>query len=99
MMDQKADPGNPKSWPRFILRVDRYMCTYLTSGKRTRIAILTSSLKVWVLLKVCHGVNFPSLFSVISLKVVLKNLMILITSIVVFKKIVSHKLNQVTFMN
>lgn len=55
MMDQKADPGNPKSWPRFILRVDRYMCTYLTSGKRTRIAILTSSLKVWILLKVARG--------------------------------------------
>lgn len=52
-MDQKADPENPKSWPRFILRVDRHMCNYLTSGKRTRLAVLSSSLKVWILLKVC----------------------------------------------
>ncbi|XP_015900787.3 ribonuclease E/G-like protein, chloroplastic isoform X3 [Ziziphus jujuba] len=54
-MDQKADPENPKSWPKFILRVDRYMCDYLTSGKRTRLAILSSSLKVWILLKVARG--------------------------------------------
>lgn len=52
MMDQKADPENPKSWPKFILRVDHHMCNYLTSGKRTRLAILSSSLKVWILLKV-----------------------------------------------
>lgn len=52
-MDQKADPENPKSWPKFILRGDHYMCEYLTSGKRTRLAILSSSLKVWILLKVC----------------------------------------------
>uniref|UniRef100_A0A5B7AGV8 RNA-binding protein AU-1/Ribonuclease E/G domain-containing protein n=1 Tax=Davidia involucrata TaxID=16924 RepID=A0A5B7AGV8_DAVIN len=55
MMDQKADPENPKSWPRFILRVDRYMCNHLTSGKRTRLAVLSSSLKVWILLKVARG--------------------------------------------
>ncbi|PSS30010.1 Ribonuclease E/G-like protein [Actinidia chinensis var. chinensis] len=55
MMNQKATPENPKSWPRFILRVDRYMCSYLTSGKRTRLAILSSSLKVWILLKVARG--------------------------------------------
>ncbi|XP_059641306.1 ribonuclease E/G-like protein, chloroplastic isoform X2 [Cornus florida] len=55
MKDQKADPENPKSWPRFILRVDRYMCNYLTSGKRTRLAVLSSSLKVWILLKVARG--------------------------------------------
>lgn len=55
MMNQKADPENPKSWPRFILRVDRYMCNYLTSGKRTRLAVLSSSLKVWILLKVARG--------------------------------------------
>ncbi|KAM7265492.1 hypothetical protein ACFE04_003175 [Oxalis oulophora] len=44
-MDQEH-PENPKSWPRFILRVDNHMCEYLTSGKRTRLAILSSSLKV-----------------------------------------------------
>ncbi|KAF5196923.1 Ribonuclease E/G-like protein [Thalictrum thalictroides] len=53
--DQKPNPGNPKSWPKFILRVDRYMCNYLTSGKRTRLALLSSSLKVWILLKVARG--------------------------------------------
>ncbi|XP_057797051.1 LOW QUALITY PROTEIN: ribonuclease E/G-like protein, chloroplastic [Salvia miltiorrhiza] len=56
-MDQKADAENPKSWPRFILRVDRHMCNYLTSGKRTRLAVLSSSLKVWILLKVARGFN------------------------------------------
>lgn len=55
MMEWKAEAENPKSWPRFILRVDRYMCNYLTSGKRTRLAILSSSLKVWILLKVARG--------------------------------------------
>lgn len=54
VMKQKAHPENPKSWPRFILRVDQHMCNYLTSGKRTRLAILSSSLKVWILLKVHH---------------------------------------------
>ncbi|KAG8380240.1 hypothetical protein BUALT_Bualt07G0172700 [Buddleja alternifolia] len=57
MMDQKADAENPKSWPRFILRVDRHMCNYLTSGKRTRLAVLSSSLKVWILLKVARGLT------------------------------------------
>lgn len=52
-MDQKEDTGNPKSWPKFILRVDHHMSNYLTSGRRTRLAILSSSLKVWILLKVC----------------------------------------------
>lgn len=51
-MDRKADPENPKSWSKFILRVDHHMCDYLTSGKRTKLAILSSSLKVWILLKV-----------------------------------------------
>ncbi|XP_021274790.1 ribonuclease E/G-like protein, chloroplastic isoform X2 [Herrania umbratica] len=55
VMKQKADPENPKSWPRFVLRVDQHMCNYLTSGKRTRLAILSSSLKVWILLKVARG--------------------------------------------
>ncbi|XP_012089615.1 ribonuclease E/G-like protein, chloroplastic isoform X2 [Jatropha curcas] len=55
MMEQKANPENPKTWPRFVLRVDQYMCNYLTSGKRTRLAILSSSLKVWILLKVARG--------------------------------------------
>uniref|UniRef100_A0A7N1A8M5 CBM20 domain-containing protein n=1 Tax=Kalanchoe fedtschenkoi TaxID=63787 RepID=A0A7N1A8M5_KALFE len=50
-----GDPGNPKSWPKFMLMVDRFMCNYLTSGKRTRLAILSSSLKVWILLKVARG--------------------------------------------
>ncbi|KAE8675190.1 Ribonuclease E/G-like protein [Hibiscus syriacus] len=55
VMKQRANPENPKSWPRFILRVDQHMCNYLTSGKRTRLAILSSSLKVWILLKVSRG--------------------------------------------
>ncbi|OAY35009.1 ribonuclease E/G-like protein, chloroplastic isoform X2 [Manihot esculenta] len=55
MMDQKADPEKPKTWPRFVLRVDHHMCNYLTSGKRTRLAILSSSLKVWIFLKVARG--------------------------------------------
>ncbi|KAL6959885.1 hypothetical protein U1Q18_040034 [Sarracenia purpurea var. burkii] len=54
MTNHKADPENPKSWPRFILQVDHYMCNYLTSGKRTRLAALSSSLKVWILLKVAR---------------------------------------------
>ncbi|XP_071735322.1 ribonuclease E/G-like protein, chloroplastic isoform X2 [Rutidosis leptorrhynchoides] len=53
----RADPGKPKSWPKFILRVDRYMCSYLTSGKRTRLATLSSSYKVWILLKVARGLT------------------------------------------
>lgn len=57
IMDQNADPGNAKTWPRFILRVDRHMCNYLTSGKRTRLAALSSSLKVWILLKVARGLT------------------------------------------
>ncbi|GMH25157.1 hypothetical protein Nepgr_027000 [Nepenthes gracilis] len=56
-MDQRADPVNPKSWPRLILRVDCYMCDFLTSGKKTRLATLSSSLKVWILLKVAR--SFP----------------------------------------
>ncbi|XP_027369080.1 ribonuclease E/G-like protein, chloroplastic isoform X2 [Abrus precatorius] len=54
-MDHKADPEKPKSWPKFILRVDHHMCEYLTSGKKTRLAVLSSSLKVWILLKVARG--------------------------------------------
>ncbi|CAO2828696.1 unnamed protein product [Amaranthus hypochondriacus] len=54
-LDQKADPENPKSWPRLLLRVDSYMCDYLTSGKKTRLATLSSSLKVWILLKVARN--------------------------------------------
>ncbi|XP_044501523.1 ribonuclease E/G-like protein, chloroplastic isoform X2 [Mangifera indica] len=54
-MLHKADAENPKSWPRFILRVDHQMCNYLTSGKRTKLAVLSSSLKVWLLLKVARG--------------------------------------------
>ncbi|XP_028780740.1 ribonuclease E/G-like protein, chloroplastic isoform X2 [Neltuma alba] len=54
-MDGKPDPENPKSWPKFILRVDHHMCEYLTYGKKTRLAILSSSLKVWILLKVARG--------------------------------------------
>ncbi|XP_062107107.1 ribonuclease E/G-like protein, chloroplastic isoform X2 [Humulus lupulus] len=53
--NKKSDPGNPKSWPKFILRVDQHMCEYLTSGRRTRLAHLSSSLKVWILLKVARG--------------------------------------------
>ncbi|CAN1236215.1 Ribonuclease E/G-like protein, chloroplastic, partial [Linum grandiflorum] len=54
MMETKADPENPKTWPRFILRVDQHMSDYLTSGRKTRLAILSSSLKVWILLKVAR---------------------------------------------
>ncbi|KAL3527271.1 hypothetical protein ACH5RR_011927 [Cinchona calisaya] len=57
MVDKKADPEKPNSWPRFILRVDRHMCNYLTSGKRTKLAVLSSSLKVWILLKVVRGLT------------------------------------------
>ncbi|KAD2184608.1 hypothetical protein R6Q59_035140 [Mikania micrantha] len=51
----KPDPGNPETWPKFVLMVDRYMGSYLTSGKRTRLAILSSSLRVWILLKVARN--------------------------------------------
>ncbi|KAM7520023.1 hypothetical protein LguiB_018985 [Lonicera macranthoides] len=54
-MDQKEDPGSPKSWPRFILKIDQHMSNYLTSGRRTRLALLSSSLKVWILLKVARN--------------------------------------------
>ncbi|KAJ0711551.1 putative ribonuclease E [Helianthus annuus] len=48
---EKPDPAKPETWPKFVLMVDRYMGSYLTSGKRTRLAILSSSLRVWILLK------------------------------------------------
>ncbi|CAM0911446.1 unnamed protein product [Alopecurus aequalis] len=51
----KSDPEKPKSWPRFLLRVDHEMCTYLTSGNKTKLGLLSSSLKVWVLLKIARG--------------------------------------------
>ncbi|BAT04887.1 Os08g0323600, partial [Oryza sativa Japonica Group] len=51
----KSDPEKPKSWPRFVLRVDHEMCTYLTSGKKTKLGLLSSSLKVWILLKIARG--------------------------------------------
>ncbi|KAL6894920.1 hypothetical protein ACP4OV_007540 [Aristida adscensionis] len=54
---RKSDPGRPKSWPRLVLRVDHEMCTYLTSGKKTKLGVLSSSLKVWILLKIARG--FP----------------------------------------
>uniref|UniRef100_A0A1J3DIT9 Ribonuclease E/G-like protein, chloroplastic n=1 Tax=Noccaea caerulescens TaxID=107243 RepID=A0A1J3DIT9_NOCCA len=53
-MEKRGDLENPKSWPRFILRVDSQMSSFLTTGKRTRLAILSSSLKVWILLKVAR---------------------------------------------
>jgi hypothetical protein len=59
-MDEEADPEKPKSWPKFILRVDHHMCNFLTSGKRTRLATLSSSLKVWILIKVCLVRNYVS---------------------------------------
>lgn len=52
---KKSDPEKPKSWPRFALRVDYEMCTYLTSGKKTKLGLLSSSLKVWILLKIARG--------------------------------------------
>lgn len=51
-MDQKSDPRDPNSWPRFILMVDQYMSDYLTKGKKSKLAVLSSSLKVWIVLKV-----------------------------------------------
>ncbi|KAK8914564.1 hypothetical protein KSP39_PZI023954 [Platanthera zijinensis] len=54
-MDHKPDPENAKSWPQFVLKVDRFMCNYLTAGKRTKLAVLSSALKVWILLKVTRG--------------------------------------------
>lgn len=54
-MKLKADGEHTKSWPKVTLRVDHQMCDYLTSGKKTRLAILSSSLKVWILLKVARG--------------------------------------------
>ncbi|XP_042387975.1 ribonuclease E/G-like protein, chloroplastic isoform X1 [Zingiber officinale] len=51
----KPDSENVKSWPRFVLKVDRHMCNYLTTGKQTKLAVLSSSLKVWILLKVARG--------------------------------------------
>ncbi|CAH8384889.1 unnamed protein product [Eruca vesicaria subsp. sativa] len=53
-MEKRGDLENPKSWPRFILRVDSHMSSFLTTGKRTRLAILSSALKVWILLKVAR---------------------------------------------
>ncbi|GER52310.1 ribonuclease E [Striga asiatica] len=53
--EQKAEPENPKTWPRFVLRVNGDMCKYMTTGRRTRLAVLSSSLKVWILLKVARG--------------------------------------------
>ncbi|KAI3669415.1 hypothetical protein L6452_40650 [Arctium lappa] len=52
---ERPDPGKPETWPKFVLMVDRYMGSYLTSGKRTRLANLSSSLRVWILLKVARG--------------------------------------------
>ncbi|KAJ0526100.1 hypothetical protein HanHA300_Chr09g0319461 [Helianthus annuus] len=52
---EKPDPAKPETWPKFVLMVDRYMGSYLTSGKRTRLAILSSSLRVWILLKVARN--------------------------------------------
>ncbi|GJZ45404.1 ribonuclease E/G-like protein, chloroplastic isoform X1 [Tanacetum coccineum] len=54
---ERPDPGKPETWPKFVLMVDRYMGTYLTSGKKTRLAILSSSLRVWILLKVARNFN------------------------------------------
>ncbi|CAA0808775.1 Ribonuclease E/G-like protein- chloroplastic [Striga hermonthica] len=53
--EQKSEPENPKTWPRFVLRVNGDMCKYMTTGRRTRLAVLSSSLKVWILLKVARG--------------------------------------------
>ncbi|CAI8585716.1 unnamed protein product [Vicia faba] len=51
---KKPKSKKPKSWPKFLLRVDQSMCQYLTSGKKTKLGILSSSLKVWILLKVAR---------------------------------------------
>ncbi|XP_076930733.1 ribonuclease E/G-like protein, chloroplastic isoform X2 [Bidens hawaiensis] len=55
LLIEKPDPGKPETWPKFVLMVDRYMGSYLTSGKKTRLAILSSSLRVWILLKVARN--------------------------------------------
>ncbi|VFQ93493.1 unnamed protein product [Cuscuta campestris] len=59
-MNEKANPEDPVSWPRFILMVDQYMYNYLTQGRKTKLDILSSSLKVWVVPKVCV-INFTIL--------------------------------------
>ncbi|KAG9448523.1 hypothetical protein H6P81_008488 [Aristolochia fimbriata] len=54
-LSSPKDHQNAKSWPKLVLRVDRHMCNYLTSGKKTKLGVLSSSLKVWILLKVARG--------------------------------------------
>ncbi|WRX31439.1 hypothetical protein QQP08_023926 [Theobroma cacao] len=49
LINQSADPENPKSWPRFVLRVDQYV-QFLNFW-----AIVSSSLKVGILLKAAKG--------------------------------------------
>ncbi|KAG0498341.1 hypothetical protein HPP92_003032 [Vanilla planifolia] len=56
-LDKKPDLNDAKSWPKFVLRVDQRLCNYLTSGKRSKLAILSSALKVWIILKIDRG--FP----------------------------------------
>ncbi|KAI4324588.1 hypothetical protein MLD38_030063 [Melastoma candidum] len=53
-MEPKSNVENPKSWPKFVLMVDHHMSEYLTSGKKSRLATLSSSQKVWILLKVAR---------------------------------------------
>lgn len=47
----KTNVSDGKSWPHIFLRVDPTMSDYLTSGKKSRIALLSSSLKVMIVLK------------------------------------------------
>jgi hypothetical protein len=59
----KANVTDGKSWPRIFLRADPIMSDYLTSGKKSRIALLSSSLKVMIVLKV-NSDHFLCCFSV-----------------------------------
>ncbi|KAJ3698275.1 hypothetical protein LUZ61_001980 [Rhynchospora tenuis] len=49
--NDRPDPEDPKTWPKFTLRVDEHMNYYLTSGNSTKLAVLNVSLNVRVSLK------------------------------------------------
>ncbi|KAJ4755127.1 Ribonuclease E/G-like protein [Rhynchospora pubera] len=47
----RPDPEDPKTWPKFRLRVDEHMNYYLTCGNSTKLAVLNVSLNVRISLK------------------------------------------------
>ncbi|KAJ3693195.1 hypothetical protein LUZ60_008675 [Juncus effusus] len=44
--NKKPDPKSPKTWPKFSVRVDEHMKSYLTSFNGTKLALLSISLNV-----------------------------------------------------